>query len=57
MTPVISGASDPVIDLRDVAKTYETPVVAAMAGLFYAPCAMDLIGMLVGMHAPPDGRH
>jgi hypothetical protein len=32
-------------------------VVAAVAGLLYAANAIDLIGMLPTMHAPPEGAH
>jgi len=31
MTPVVPGPIDPVIDLRDVAKTYQTPAGAFTA--------------------------
>jgi len=32
-------------------------VVVAVAGLLYAVHAMDLMGMLLSMHAPPEGGH
>jgi hypothetical protein len=32
-------------------------LVAAVAGLLYAANAIDLIGMLPSMHAPPEGVH
>lgn len=31
--------------------------VAAVAGLLYAANTMDLIGMLMSMHAPPERGH
>jgi len=32
-------------------------VVVAVAGLLYAFHTMDLMGMLLSMHAPPEGSH
>lgn len=32
-------------------------VVAAVAGVLYVFHTMDVMGMLLSMHAPPEGSH